>query len=393
MTDRINFEYKYLPHPIEVYDLDEEMNRVFYDFLDRFYSAPSIRYQAICEKLFEGFAIEVSNYLDRRYSSGSSDIFTKQNYLFNNLTIVSSTYEFQNLYIDSQLFWKNIYGIVTNWEKTRNAHVHKGSIFFFWSAAALLNGELDKGFFLIHEAFREDKIISGNEHPGTPAEKTARLNYKDPANFLYRYVLSLWEFIDSEIDKYNKDNSRNISKEDIFLKFTSNPPSDDVLFSFTHSIAKFDELLMLEPEIINSNFAGLHELNLLFDLVLVIDKLIYSRVPLPKNQSEWGFFRIAKKLMLDCQMENIEETCNQNLSSVNSSQTLDFDKTIIELLNRTFAFPVSNNITPLYRDICICYCIRNHSAHNISLTTTISNQFKEIAQSVMNVLFLCIETY
>jgi hypothetical protein len=392
MSEKFYTIYENIDGRYEYFFLDEEMNTILIEFFNLFFNNLHVRFKDIEAKAFPELEKGILEYFDRRYSQGEKDIITKQDYLFNNLTHASNHYKGIGLYNDAQDFWIRILKTVRYWEKTRGERIHKGSLYYFWADAAILNNEIDKGIFLIHEAFVEDKKTFNTDTPGTPAEKTVQLNYKDDANFLFGYITRLWEFFDTYIENYNRFNSPKITREKIFAKFTSNPPSADIIFSFVHSLAKIEQLMIIEPDILSSDFAGLYELNLLFDLVLVIDNLIYSKVPTPKDHKDWMFFSLGRKLLLDSKIEINNDFCEKNLSSINKSP-YNFDDTIISLLNMTFPFPNSKNITPLYRDICICYCIRNHSAHNISLTTTISNHFKEISQSVFNVLFLCIEIF
>ena len=277
-------------------DIDDGgMKSVLSEFHTRFFNSPNMRFSYINEKYFPDLEKGILEYFDRKFLHADEEEFSKHNSIVNYLTPISNAYEQLGLLRDAQEFLGKILIIFNTWRETRGRPLHRGSIFFFWAKIAIINGELDKGFFLIHKSFKEDQCTHKLVKPGTPAEKTVRLD-DNKSNYLNPFVMHLWNRLDTFINKYNSVNLRNISKEQIFIKFTSAPPSDDILFSFTHALTKIDQQLMLGIDIISSDFAGLYELNLLFDLVLVIDKTIYTKIPPLHGVNEWKFFHLAKEV-------------------------------------------------------------------------------------------------
>lgn len=194
------------------------------------------------------------------------------------------------------------------------------------------------------------------------------------------------------IDSYNKENTKSLSQSSFESKFLLTPPSKDLLFTFTHTLARIHQMFGIRTIITNSEFAGLFMLNLLFNLVLIIDNYLYARSSNQQNNNNSKFFELAKNLLINSGIETNIDNCKRNLSNMNS-ETLDFDNKISMLLDRTYNFPAPIQKAPLYYDVCICYCIRNHSAHNLSLSKTIAIRFHDICRSILNVLFLSIEVY
>jgi hypothetical protein len=47
----------------------------------------------------------------------------------------------------STTFWPDILNMVLDWENSRNARIHKGSLFYFWSQTAILQGQLIRASF------------------------------------------------------------------------------------------------------------------------------------------------------------------------------------------------------------------------------------------------------
>lgn len=336
---------------IQLKNLDKQMDDCLSKLMVDFFQSENHLFRAINQNLMQNFEKDVFDYLDRRYLDNQEDLFTLQDFLFNNLTVISKQYIELRLYRDAEEFWIRILDIVNKWEDSRKLRVHKGSIYYFWAEIALFTNEVDKGFFLIHKAYLEDCETHGGNTPGTPAYKTVTLNMEDKENMLYGYVLELWDFLGTCISNYNKEHNRTLTKEQIYSKFISNPPSPDILFSFAHSLARINQLMKFHFNITQSSFAGLYELNILFDLTLIIDNLYYSKIPVPKIRKEWGFGKILKQLLIDSHMEKSEDPINQNLKAINDSIENNFDATIKSLYDKTFQFPASANINPLYYEI------------------------------------------
>ncbi len=375
----------------QVFNLDEEMNRAFLIYIQKFFK--NIAHSRIWNlENYHNLETAIFEYFDRRYLVDNKDAFQKQDYLFNNLTFFSNYFLHNGWIADAQKFLEKVLRTAMDWENSRKNRIHKGSIYYFWAELALFNNEIDKGFFLIHESYREDCETYETINPSTPSQKTISLN-TDKENMLFDYVLRLSNFLMGKCQIYNKENNRNLSEKTIRELFLQTPPSNDVLFSFTYALAKIEQLESMQPYVKLSSFTGFYALNILFNLVLVIDNLRYSKIEKPNTRKDWEFSRLIKRLLVNSSFEINEEPINRNLKSVNDPLDIDFGKTINELLDRTFIFECPTNVSPLYFDIILCYAIRNYSAHNISLNETIASRFKEISKGIFNTLFLAIETH
>ena len=332
---------------------------------------------------------QIFHYFDRKI--GNTE---KQDFLFNNLTIIWKMYQSNGRLGEAQQFWKDILDIIIKWEKSRNSRVHKGSLFYFWSQTAILQGELDKGFFLIHSAYEEDVITFQNELPDTPAFKTVSLNFTDPNNLLYELVQIWANFLEIFINSYNSRNQRNFSINEFQRKFLSKPPSRDTLFTFTYSLAKIYSFVKFPEEIKSGSFVNLYVASSLFSLIQVIDSLIYKSIKNP-GSNDWGFKFLAKKLLLDAKIIANDSIANQHLSDINDQKNIDFEKTINDLLDQRFRSQRDNNnlCLGLESDIGIVYCLRNYTAHNLDSFPVIRQRYQEISQSIFNVLLLGIEIF
>lgn len=374
---------------IELRSIDEKINTAISKFFDQYFENFFISSNDLLSRFYPTFENELFSYFDRKYPVNINP-FTLQDSIFNNLTIISIHYQNFGLYNMAQEYWEHILNSVLSWEKLRKERIHKGSIYYFWAENALLNNEIDKGFFLIHNSFIEDCITHKTNNPNTPSQKTVSLN-ADENNLLFGFVLSLKEKILEYIKKYNKDNQKTMTEGVFNNKFLLNPPSKDLLFSFSHSIALINQIFRFQPYVRQSDFAGMYEINVLFNLVLVIDNLLFRKTHDQNSRDDWKFLILIKNLLSRSNIEKNQDNFYSNIKSVNKSVDHNFDQTILELIEKRYKFPEPQNISPLYFDIFLCYVIRNNRAHNISLSSSIAKNFPAITTSVFNVLLLSIE--
>lgn len=133
---------------------------------------------------------------------------------------------------------------------------------------------------------------------------------------------------------------------------------------------------------LQSNFAGQLEMNLLFDISLVIDSTIKF-----KNQKEWKFI---DHISLLSRKGNFGLN-KSKLKKLNGVFQNDFDGTLKSILNGSFQFNDGSNLSKAGADLAVTYGIRNHGAHKVTSVSTIYLQFKEIRQRLFNTLFFAVE--
>jgi len=249
---------------IEIYKTDEEFQEAFIEFFGKFLNSDNrSSFLELENPVMCNLKKAIHDYLTRTYLIPQNEKFPQHDFLFNNLSMVSNFLLVRHLIFDAQKFIEWILEITLEWEASNgNYRIHKGSLYFFWSRYAIINNEIDKGFFLIHKAYEEDCITQNTDTPDTPAYKTVTLN-KDERNLLFTYVSKLWGFLDMFIDSYNKENTKSLSQSSFESKFLLTPPSKDLLFTFTHTLARIHQMFGIRTIITNSEFAGLFMLNLL----------------------------------------------------------------------------------------------------------------------------------
>jgi hypothetical protein len=256
---------------------------------------------------------------------------------------------------------------------------------------AILQGQLEKGFFLIHSAYEEDVLTNDNPLPNTPAFKTVSLAYEDKDNLLFSLVTAWANYLEVFINNYKTITRREFSLGTFRTSFLNRPPDRETLFSFTYTLARVYDFNLLPISILRGTFTSISEMNLLFDLVLVIDSVIYSSITSPAK-GDWRFINLADIVLRKSMISNDSKENINHFTQINDMKENDFSGTIKDLLDCNLVYSDTKIPVKLECDLGIAYCLRNYSAHRIGSFPVIRERYKEILQSVFNVLFLAVET-
>lgn len=350
-------------------------------YLTNYFNKPSQSVETLFGKYPAQFDDELRKHLLERQGHKSQDTF------FNLLAPIWLNYDWTYMSQEAEKFWERMWNNVHEAETSNKVRIHKGSIFYYWANTALRKGDIDRGFFLIHQAFEEDKETHKSSCPDTPSFKTATMNYEDDHQFLFGYVNELKDYLGKKILIYNHIFSRNFSLINFYYKFQSRPPDVDLIFSFAHTLARMMHIDQYPWFYTENDFAGLYYMNLLFNIILVIDSAIHSKM---KNPDDWQYFKLANHLLIESQI-NVNEPQNQkHLTVINKEK--DIEKLINQLLGTTFSFKDKHKPSKLECEVYLSYKLRNFSAHNIRIVPSLWRRYPEIQQVIFNVLFLVVET-
>lgn len=373
---------------IKYYLLNHPIDNYLKQLLKSFFSDVNIPYQDLRDLILYKLREQIHKYLDSKKGEPAG-----QDYLFNNLALIWRQYHGNGRVTEAQRLLNDVLNIVLEWEDLNKPHrVHKGSIYYFWSHTAILQDDLDKGFFLIHSAYEEDVLTHKNENPGTPATLTVSLNDLDKNNLLYMKVKDWVAFLNNYIESYRNDRRGLLTLNDFRSKFLFAPPSKDTLFTFTFTLARLHNLARIPQSALQGNFASLYLLDVLFSLVMVIHSQIHSKISAPTEEHR-KFSNLAKHLLTNASIHCGSSSIDNFLSTVNSEKDRpnNFETTVEKLLNGTFRNPDSSIPSKMACDVGLAYCIRNYSAHNVDSFPIFIRRFLEICQSIFNVLFLAVE--
>ncbi len=220
--------------PLPVTPLGDPIDSFMRELFTKFFNELDKEYPDFIRDCYKDLEANIHSYFDGKINNPPG-----RDHLFNNLTIIWKYYQNHGRVGEAQLFWQDILNIVLDWEQSRNSRIHKGSLFYFWSQSAILQGQLDKGFFLIHSAYEEDVRTSNtSDLLETPAFKTVSLDYTDQGNLLFGLVKAWANYLDGLISKYQTLTERQLTLDIFRAKFLNQPSNRDVLFSFTFALAR-----------------------------------------------------------------------------------------------------------------------------------------------------------
>ncbi len=359
--------------------LDSAMDNAFCDLLTASAAEPVKDFTELESAHLPQFEREMFRFFSQnpRDTSLQDDLFT-------NLTHIWMRYLEKGRLSDGQALWSRILHKTTEWEQSQGIRIHKGSALYFWGVTAIIQGELDKGFFLMHSAFQEDVLTQNKLLPQTPAFMFVTLDHQDTRQFFYGFVKALADHLTTFFPLYQLSRGSNLDLDEFQNRFLRRPPSIHAVFSFTHSLSKLWFLSKLPTFALQGDFAGQFELNVLFDLILVVDKALKYKHPVPGT---WRYLELADCLATKAGL-GISKT---DLIDANNRADTDLDQTIADLANGVFQFSDGNSRHRLACDLTLSYILRNYAAHNLSSFPSIWQYFDSLRQAVMSVLFLTVD--
>ena len=303
---------------------------------------------------------------------------------FNCFTILWQRWLQQGRFDKAENIWQIALNPVDNWEnKNPGRRVHKGSPYYFWGMTAIIRGDLDKGYALMHQAFEEDKKTTGNPFTSSPASALVTLNIQEKNQAFRQWVLLQGEYLDFYLKKYCMAYNKNLDLAELQKKFLLKNRSTDAAFLFAYVLGRLVKISQTPPFALKNGFVSQLFLNLLFDLTLVVDDAIKVH-----NQSGNTFINHATFLSAQAGLEITQQQLGEE---INRAFNKVFDIALNTILNGDFELQCGQLVTGLIKDISITYGIRNRAAHNLTGILTVRDRFDDILQSIFNTLFLTIE--
>ena len=353
-------------------DLEHPINNEFISLHQSIFGLPAVNINEFKNKSFDFFD-KVKN----------KDKWELQDKYFNNFTIIWRMLLNQRKFIEAEEIWKLSLDIASEWEKKKQERIHKGTPYYFWAVTCFLNDDIDKGFWLMNQAYLEDVSTHKIEEPNTPAkyflyfdtlpkEQFFKSKLDEIKEFLLKYFIETYKLSRTRSFSYNGFENKFLKEKNIHR---------EIKFHFNLSIFRLEKILNKFPKISNKNtISSLFYLEIIFDLCRVLEFLIKN--PNRDNFSE-DIKDLAKKYNNTTQIVNVNSP---------DFHTNNFMKTLQDILNSNYLIDgsIPDN---LESDILISYGFRNFGAHRIEEHSLIVNNFDKIIRSIMNTIFLSIELY
>ena len=242
-------------------------------------------------------------------------------------------------FLKAYWLWELALECAKEWEKTNpTQRIHKGTPYYFWGMTAVLGGDLDRGFLLMHQALSEDMYLTGSSIPSTPAFAFVSLEYEKRDQAFHFKVQEIAQFLESALETYRRTRSHALNIDELRSKLLQSADLSVVAFNFVFILFRLHLLLKKVESVVRKNeFAALLETNLLFNLCLVIDSIIHN-----KNTEKWQFIDHAKFLSVASGL-SIQRP---QLREINSAFKDDFPLMVEKLLSGKL-HPITRWITCL----------------------------------------------
>ncbi len=307
---------------------------------------------------------------------------TLQDAYFNNFTLIWNTFLNSGSYDEAERIWSIALSPALMWEKSNpGKFIHKGTPYYFWGTTALLRGDVDKGYVLMHRAVKEDIRTHKKQIPDTPGYALVSLNYEKVDQAFLQWVHLQAQYLGEKQKIYSTAFNRTFTLVDFRHKFLEAPPSTDVTFLFAYTVARLMKFISLPLHALQSEFVAQIEANLLFDIALVIDAAIKA-----KNNKK-SFIDHAEYIS----MKAGQALTNEQLREINTAFNNDFDNTLAKLIDGTFTLQKGGTLSKFQSAIAMAYGLRNLFAHNVVAVPSISEHFQEVEQALLNVLFAAVD--
>jgi len=310
-------------------------------------------------------------------------------YFFNSFAQTFSRFMTEGKHVIIPLLWKKILSYAWDWElQSERHHLHKGTPYVFIAHAYLLCGDVDMGFLYLFNAIEDNiklnEFCPSLKYPNdAPSYKTACLS-GNRHNFCIGLVDEVRFSLNTFIIEYNRRFSRMLSLEKLENSFLLNESYEDIKYFFVYTFWKYYEHnIMLESKLTNNPFSKLQNLNLFFNLCIVVDKLLQINP------------RYGKESM----GLNVPDICHKkNWLSQESFESykeyVDFNGYLEDVIPKLLNQPIMRDGTPLpceVQHLLISLRLRNFAGHNIIQQSVIVDKFDELMMIVICSILLVIE--
>jgi hypothetical protein len=356
-------------------DLGKDMNGQFLKLYASHYSAQVLD--------LDNFKREAQSFFDHNKRN-----FDLHDSFFNNFTIIWRTFLNQGRPKDAEQVWSSALQIAYDWEdRIKGTRLHKGTPYYFWGITCIINGELEKGLLLMHQAFEEDKKTTGTPVPKSAAYSFITLDYDKVEQFFRPKVIEMAQFIEKQLQVYYNIREGTLTLAGFKSKFLQEPSLIEVVFYFVFVLFSLKRLLEeIDKRLRENVFSSLLQTSTIFTLCLILENIIkqknttqYSKKPTFYNH----LIFLSSKATL-----NLDE---QKTKELNNAFNNNFSDTLNNLLNSRFKYQDSTTPQPIEEDLAVAYGFRNFGAHKIEDQPMVYKTFNEISNRILNSLFFSIE--
>ena len=292
-------------------------------------------------------------------------------------------------FFESIKIWNLALDLAIDWQNNNKPRkIHKGTPYYFLGVTAILNNELENGFLAMHQAMKEDERRSERRRPEAPAYWFITLDSSHRDQFFVQKVEEVATYLEERLYEYSTTRGRLLRLHEFRRRFLRLRYLSDEVFFFVYSLFRIRKMIYETGKIYKQNaFSSLLQARILFDLSLVVDKVIEN-----KNAGRSNRPTIREEILfLSQNPRNLLSFNEDTLSELNDRIENNFGTTTRGLLLGTYRprrHPILNDIE---RDFALAYGIRNRGAHKLENQPIIYRKMRELTQSLLNALFFTVE--
>lgn len=312
-------------------------------------------------------------------------------YLFNRFLGIWDSLNKQKLFIPALRLWYKIFDMVWYWENENGVLIHKGTPYFAHAFSLYVLGDIATSYLYVSNAVEEDKISyshtsSPNKYRDSPAYKLATI-VDDPRNMLYDLVKELKGRLTSFIDSYNSYLGKKFTYAEFEAKFLRNNSLEQLIFYFVYRLSYLIRWERAHHRAIQNEFTQLHNLDLIFDFCLIVDKVFeetYHGDSIGKNVFE--YWKVKRWL-------SAKENNARDLKRVlNADIDLEAEPDVVvpRLLNQSCNCN-GRAISKEMSILLLLWHLRNYAGHRITAQKVLVDSFDDIIKFLMYALFMAIE--
>jgi hypothetical protein len=287
--------------------------------------------------------------------------------------------------------------VVWQWEGKNDPYViHKGTPYFFLGRDYLLASNVDSAFLMIHNAIEEDKRNHkrlGLDFRTSPAYSVASLNFNMKDNAMLSEVTNMKMRLDEFIKTHNGRTKSQFHYSTLDSKFLRNLSLEDTEFFFVYCLACMMNIERLKhPKLLSNSFTRLRNVDILFNLSLVVDKVL-QEICGKKFISERVFELLkTKKIVSEQDFEDFTSALSYDDGSDFHAASDDPEKAIPKLLACQVEYH-GKSVSPLMASMLAAWNLRNYGAHSIGGGQTITTgRFPETVDILLSALFFAVDS-
>jgi hypothetical protein len=312
------------------------------------------------------------------------------------------------------LLLEEILKFVHRWEKKKK-RVHKGTPYYFLTYSYREMGDIDCAFASAFKAIREDRLSCSNLFGSTRYKQSPAYRYitlvDGRDNYLYETITNLRNLLNVYVVKYQALTQRNFTINDIDRKFLQHGGNlENAAFTFVYTLELIKKYETQMPYLPSNDFYKIRNLQNIFNLCLVIDKILqhkyYRRFRKNTNNRMYisdGIILLFEDKHWIPRLTPAQKTAPGSLIGPIRIGQNTLPNDISGLINNLVISPPGMTIdlngtlnrsivvTPEMRNLFLAHKLRNEGAHSIQRETVLVTKYYQIMESLMFALFASIE--